>query len=300
MTKNNNRFYNETTVNALIAFCDEYCNVFDTFVKNIKSQKLKLPQQVIAADMLTRSRITVEALGRLFPLLLGHPNHKMNVFLLLRSQISDIFTYLCILTFEDTEDPKEIALSNESDLLDVDFFKAMLALHEENKRLLTIGGITKVVSSSDEDRNNAIKEELYQKYEHLLSSNKKPKSVQEIRVTTGSKHFTNDSEKRKNGLSNEKDKFERIMLYSSPSTKEQIAPLYSIFKYYSQFQHYSRGSMFFFKHKHLDHDIFGILIVVTTIYTVCELQYRRLLDGPNEYSESLKVLDNILEKIINQ
>jgi hypothetical protein len=224
----------------------------------------------------------------------------MSIFLVLRAQISDIFNYLYILTFIDSEDSEEIAIKNESGLLDIEFFKAMLTLHEENKRLLATGGISNVVSSSDEERNNAVKEELFHKYAHLLNQEKKPKSNQEIRSSTDNKHFTKAPEKRKGGISTEKEKFERIMLYSPQSTKEQIAPLYSIFKYFSQFQHYSRGSMFFFKHRHLDHDIFNILISLTTLYTVCELQYRKLLEGPNEYSENLKKLDAILERIINQ
>jgi len=270
------------------------------FVNDIKRQKLKLPQQIIAADMLTRSRSTVEALGRLFPLLTLHPSHKMNVFLILRAQISDIFSYLYLLTFSDPEDSEEIAIKNESGLLDLDFFKAMLTLHEENKRLLQIGGISKLVSSSDQERNSSIKEELFQKYSHLLDNDKKIKSIQNIRLTTDDKHFNLAPEKRKNNPTNEKEKFERIMLYSPQSTKEQIAPLYTIFKYFSQFQHYSRGSMFFFKHKHLDHDIVNILITLTTLYTVSELQYRKLLGGPNEYSDRLKKLDSILEKTLCQ
>lgn len=296
----NNKYYNESTIEALVAFCHEYCNVYDEFVTDVKSQTLSLPQQVIAADMLKRSRVIVESLYYIFPILRKHPNHKMSIFLLLRSQISDIFSYLSFLTFIAEEDPTELAIRNESDLLDSDFLKAILTLHEENKRLLETNGISQIVSSNDDARNAAVKEELLENYKHLLNEKNEVKSTKEIRNTTDSKHFSKDPDKMKKSLSNEKDKFERIMMYAPQGTKEQIAPLYSIFKYFSQFQHYSRGSMFFFKHKHLDYDVFNILIAVTSIYVVSELQYRKLLGGPNQYSERLKGVDAILVKIIQQ
>lgn len=293
----NNKYYNPQNIAVLVEFCEKYCEIFDLFVFQVKKQNLTRAHLIVSADMLQRSRITIGGLSQILPLFAEHPSHKMSVFLLLRSQLSDILSFLTLMTFVDETDANQTAFKNEIDLLDLDFLKAMLKLHDENERLRNIEGISQLLSSNDDVRIEAIKTELLETYSHLLNIEGKPKKIKDIRATTNDKFFAADMDKKNTGLSNEVDKYERILKYNNYKI---IAPIYSLFKYFSQFQHYSRASMFFFKHKHLDYDVINILTSFSILSMVCDLLYNNLIGKGNAYSEQLKDLDNIIMKIFKE
>jgi hypothetical protein len=183
------------------------------------------------------------------------------------------------------------------DWLDLDFLKAMLKLHDLNNQLKNYEGISQVVSSSDTQKNEELKKELLNSYRHLLNAQGKPKTLKEIRSTTNNKHFKIHPEKKAINLSNEKDKYERLLTFHNYTL---VAPVYAQFKYFSQFQHYSRGSMFFFEHRHLDYDIANILVLFTCQFMVADFQYKKVTAPENKYSIMLKELDNILNKLVSK
>jgi len=290
----NRQLYNKENIEILIRYCECYINVFDTFTAEVTKQKLN-PIQIVTADFLIRSRTTVEGVKALLTLFEKHPHHKMSIFLLLRSLASDILTYLCLLTFEDEADNSQTAFKNEVDWFDLDFLKEMLKQHELNESLRNIDGVSQLVSSNDNEKNNSIKKELLDRYRHLLNAQGKPKGIKEIRATTNNKHFKRHPEKKIVHFSNEKDKYERIITYQN---YKLMSPVYAQFKYFSQFHHYSRGSMFFFEHNHLDYDIVNMMVLFTSLYTVAELQYRKLMGPDNKYSQMLNQLDTILNDLL--
>jgi hypothetical protein len=295
----NDTLYTRENINKLTSFCQQYCEIYDEFIKETQLINSPLPHQVISSDILKRFRITTDALLQVMPLLLKHPNHKMSVFLLLRSQLSDLLAYLCLWTFIDKENPNDqTAYKNESDLFDLDLFVAMEIMYEQNIELSQFGEIGKILSSQDEARNTAIKAHLYEVFKNLVDpeTNKPYKKPAKIRSTTDAKFFKTPDEKNQI-FKSEAKKIERIKEYGDDATKEIMAPAFSAFKYFSQFQHYSRASMDFFRHANLNHDIINIVTSLTQLNVVSHLQYRHLTGDENKYSTKMKELLDLLGEI---
>lgn len=290
------KYYNATIITKLIYFCDKYCEVHSEFASNVKTQHWSNPYQAVVADMLMRSRVTIEGVSKLLPLLIENPHHKMSIFVLLRSQISDVLAYFCLLTFINPQKLDDtVAFQNESNLLDLDFVKAILQMNEEKVKLSRYATNGQILSSKN--RANAIRSNILKEYKHLFNSDNSFKKLQQIRDTTDQRFFGKDKKVKNESLSQETAKFKRIMLYSDENTQQALAPAFFFFKYFSQYHHYSRGSMNFFKHKHLDHDMLNVMMCFSLSYIVCDSHYRQLLGENNKYSLELSKLESLLAEI---
>ena len=190
-----------------------------------------------------RFRVNCEGLINLMQAFIEDYRLKVCVNLLLRSICSDVLTTTYLLTFYDTNDPENISLKNELDVISVEYLRSVKKMLEEDHELSETLGI-KTNNTIEEKRDwfKNIASELLNEDDNLKSRNQL-RSTTRKEIKIGLK--TNGS------FISEDEKFQRI----KEKGYSHFGCSFTNFKYYSQFQHFSPVSQKVIENKPF-HDTF--------------------------------------------
>lgn len=286
------------TIVLLREFCFEYINVYEDFAesKQGQTQTTSKIQESVSRDFIIRNRVHIESIYELLGLLNKHQHFKSSLFLILRGVIADILTYLYLMTFTTTNENDQTSLINELNILEKDFVAAMLALHNERNKMKNFSGLAKYFSGPPEKAEELILKFKFT-YAHLFENGdieNKLKDVTQLRKTSDIEFFNKDIKMISKSFKSEIQKHDWLLKFKN---YENMAPLYSLYKYFSQFHHYSRGSMVLYENDDFEQDIFYIIATFSNLLKVTDLQFKVLVGTENMYSKKLDLADQRLVEI---
>ena len=219
-------------------------------------------------DIFARFRLNIEGLLNLMDSFYEDYRLKVCVNLILRAICSDILTSLYLATFYDKEDPENIALKNELDLLRSEYLKSSKQTIEEEHIFLGLFNTNQKTTLEEKNK-------LFNKIAaELLDENGKLKTKKQIRETT--------NPKIKLGLTDsgsfltEIEKFNRI----KDKGLGQFGFVFIGFKYYSQFQHFNQASKSLIENNPLRDTFFMALTLENMLMTIDIIL--QLAKTPNE------------------
>lgn len=183
---------------------------------------------------------------------------KVCVNLLLRSICSDVLTAIYLLTFYDKDDPENISLKNELDIISTEYLRSVKKIIEEDHELMTLLSIEPTTSIEEKRKwYNSVSE-------NLSNEDGKLKTKNQIRLTT--------NDEIKEGLKtgglfiSEDEKYQRI----KDKGFTQFGFAFTIFKYYSQFQHFTLSSRDLIEHEPF-HDTFFMSLTIDQMLMTIDL-----------------------------
>ena len=276
--------YSENNLEQLITFFKSYCDIYHEFATETNEVKEDYNQQKnIARDFIIRHSVNAGALIQLLPFLKVNKAHKLPVHLILRTIISDVLISSALFTFVSNENNNE-ALENELNILRSQFIKAFLKIEEVEKKFAANNNLT---------MNIDVSEILRAKYASLFTGNK-VKSVKELRTKESLKFFSSESEMDAFKWQQEEQKLSRFK-------HDDYVRAFAIFKYYSQYQHYSPlASEVLELEGIIDRDFSQMIVCACYMTTNTEVMFKVLMGNENKYIDDLfkilKALKGNLEK----
>lgn len=285
-------------ITVLQSILIDYNKLVDDFAEYQIAKGVQLkPLQKASNDFLFRTRINNEALVPLLENYKTLPAGILPVGLLIRSVLSDFLTFCYLATFSHSKDANELSISNELALLERDFLKAMMEVGEIESR---IGDYNEAIRSAFENTEDFEKHvtKLKEDFKHLFKSEnsqlrlKKPK---EFRETSLPECF--DS-KEEFGLApsfmTEKYKWERM----SKRGFGKYVIVFTAFKFFSQFQHYSPMSSILVEEITEPYAFFHLLMAIDSMIIVSDMQIQVIDGNDSSYLAALRELENKLDDIL--
>jgi hypothetical protein len=283
---------------ALQLIISDYNSLLDEFaiVQIHRGSKLKTLQK-ICNDFLNRTRINNEAL---IPLLENYKTKRSAILpigLLIRSILSDFLAFCYLATFSHSKDPEEVSIENELDLLERDFLKSMMEvseleskIHEYNQNIPPAFEDNKAYEDHVEKVKNQFKH-LF-KEENTKLRFKKPS---EFRETSLPDCFDSKDEfATAPSFITEKYKWERMLRRGF----SKYVIVFTAFKFFSQFQHYSPMSAELIKEVSEAHAFFHLIMAIDSILIVTDMQIQ-IIDGKeSKYLPRLREIEKKLDGIL--
>lgn len=282
------------TIQLLCEFCLEFIEVYDDFAisREGKTEKTEKLEEALSRDFIMRSRIHMESICKILPLLNKHQHFKSSIFLLLRGLIADMLCHMYLMTFAISNDEKQTSLINELDIIETDFVKAMIIIFEEERKMQEQPEFSKFFT--DQSYNLDI---FKQNFVHLFKDEnieEKLKDVQKLRESSNQEMFNKDQKMFSKSFRDEKSKHEWLSNFNNYRT---MTPLYILYRYFSQFHHYSRGSMVLFGMDDFERDLSYILLTFSNLLKVSDMQYKILTGGDTHFSNRLNLAEKRLISI---
>ena len=234
-------------------------------------------------DIFARFRYNCEGLINLLNAFKEDYRLKICVNLLLRSICSDVLTAIYLLTFYDKDDLENKSLKNELDIISTEFLRSMKKTMVEDHELLKIHNISQSLSIEEkrESFNNVAKK--------LLNEEGEIKSRSQLRLTT--KEEIKDGLKTNGPFITEEEKYIRI----KNKGFAQFGFSFTVFKYYSQFQHFNLVSKELIENKPF-HDTFLMAFTIDQMLMTMDLILQVAKSSNSNFREEIKILrDNLVE-----
>lgn len=261
-------------VSKIIPCILQLCELLDSFADKQNGKQLNQLQKV-TTDLALRIRINLEAITPHFEKFdRGYMNESLPIALILRSVVSDIITFCYLGVFFNTEsDPKDQpSLDNELNLLDKDIIKSFEQVMDLEKEMGKI--IPALPKDLTEEKVNEIKNKIRKQFKDLFRENGQFKSPEEIRSSSLAKYF---AEGERTLVLTERSKADKIANYS---ILDKFSVAYNMFKYFSQFQHYSRFTLYLMQ-KETERNSFYFTVTIDLVYMMYIL-YFQLIDPKDE------------------
>jgi hypothetical protein len=279
----------------LIEIIKEFNNLTDDLAKEKVGAKLTVIQKA-CNDFMNRTRINNEALIPLLEIYKTDSSLLQPIGLVIRSMLSDFLTSCYLMTFHDPKDSTEESLTNELYVFDRDFLRSMLETMELEKIIHELNPAFKPIFK-DDDEYKAKVSTIKKIYPHVYKKSDpelRLKKIEEIRDTSDKKYFSSKEEFATvgGGFMSEKYKFERIK--SRGFAKYSTA--FISFKYFSQFQHYSKKAMDMLEDDFQNFGYFHLVASYNLALIATHFQIQ-LIDGTT--SKYIKRLDTLLPKLDN-
>lgn len=286
-------------ISTLQSLIKEYNSLLDEFAQaQIKSGKKLKTLQKVSNDFLNRTRINNEGL---LPLL---ENYKTQISaiqpigLLVRSILSDFLTFCYLATFSDGMDVEEVSIQNELDLLERDFLRSMLEVIEIESK---INQYNKNIPLEFEDREEyeAQIRDLKDRFKHLFINDKSDlrlKKPKEFRATSFQTFFHSKEEfATAPPFMTEKYKWERMIKRGF----SKYVTVFTAFKFFSQFQHYSPMSMELARKETEPYAFFHLIMAIDAIIIVTDMQIQ-IIDGKgSDYLPRLRKIEDSVSDIFS-
>lgn len=277
-------------IDCLIEVIKEYNEIVDEMAIAREGQQLSIIQKV-CNDFMNRTRINNEALIPMLTLYKDNTSLLLPIGLILRSILSDFLTSSYLITFHDAGDAQEQALRNELNILDRDFLRSMLKSMELEKSIHELNPDIAAMFA-DDAAYQAKKTSIQSKFPYLFKQENislRLLDVKELRATSDKDKFFSTPQEFAtvgSGFMSEEYKFDRI--------KQRGFAKYSTafisFKYFSQFQHYSKLGF-----KILDEEFEGFgyfhLVASINIMLISTWFQIMILEGQqNEFAQRINAL----------
>lgn len=246
----------------------------------------------VSHDFLLRIKLNTESIEDLCDRYAQKGSTMFPIGLILRSLISDIFTFNYLMLFYDEED-KGQSLKNELLLLERDFVSSMeeVTVSEyEAQQTSPLG------PDSQEGLQKRL-ERLRKDYEHLFDNiqSKKAKTTLQLRTTSLDKFFKDKNQRAMpHGMMGEKYKLTRLI---SRTEYQDFRLLFTIFKVLSQFQHYSFKSINLLE-KDFQNIFFYYMLLCLEFAFFDLIRQARTLIGNSTYDKMFKTLLKELQSIL--
>lgn len=226
-------------VKVLIDILKEFNTITDELANHMSGKSLNTIQKV-CNDFMNRTRINNEALIPIFEIYKSDASLLLPIGLIFRSMLSDFLTSSYLITFIHDDDKDENAIKNELLILDRDFLRSFLKAMELEKIIHSLNPDFQPPFNNEaafEERLQAIKSNFKILYKRNDIS-QKLKEPKEFRETSLNELFNGSQEYTTVGGSfmSEEYKFDRIKRLGFGKYATAFIP----FKYFSQFQHYSK------------------------------------------------------------
>jgi hypothetical protein len=230
--------------------------------------------------LLGKVRTNIESINSLFHLLRKDVKFKISINLLYRCIVDDIINFVYLLLFIDTNDINQISLGNELNVFHKEFLVSIMdatkakLIHDNEFSILTV--------KESEDAGESI---LYviKNNPELIKENGKGAANAEIRK--GTNHYFLEKLKKINGSNNLFLTEATKLSYIESSNFEHYNQLKYLFKYFSQFQHYTPESINLI-HKNMDTDIYNYVNTVEEVLYVIQVSLTILNFENKEYIQN--------------
>lgn len=268
------------SVGALKGIIVDYNALIDDFSFNQLEKAVDLKKiQKVSNDFLERTRINCEALVPLLEIYKTNSSMIQPIGLLIRSILSDFLTFCYLVTFAASGDETQESVQNELHLLERDFLRSMLEVGELESKL----------NEYNENIPNAFPSEvayqeslthIRQEFGHLYTGNAgdlRIKTPTEFRITTDQFYCDTPGEFANPGnFMTEKYKWQRMVRKGFG----KYVTTFSGFKFFSQFQHYSKMSMEMIREDSAGTIFFHLVLAINALLIMTDFQIQ-LIDGNN-------------------
>lgn len=285
-------------INALQSIIKEYNSLLDEFaiVQIHKGNKLKTLQKV-CNDFLNRTRINNEALIPLLEIYKDKRSSILPLGLLIRSILSDFLAFCYLATFSLEKDVNEVSIQNELDLLERDFLKAMLEVSELESKINQYDNNIPPAFADNKAYETHV-EKVKQQFKHLFKEENTQlrfKKPNEFRETSFPECFDSKEEfGTAPSFITEKYKWERMIRRGF----SKYVIVFTAFKFFSQFQHYSPMSAELTKEVSEAHAFFHLIMAIDSLIIVTDMQIQ-IIDGKeSKYLNRLREIEKNLDGIL--
>jgi len=285
-------------ISRLKKILDEYDLFIDGFYASINGRTPNLHQKTIA-DLLGRVKINLHSIGVLLNTLPDYSPTFFSIGLLNRTILADFISYCyltgILLTGKDrnmAEQEIDLVLVNELNVLDKTYAKAMIAMVQLESELPNFN--PNFVKALDGKDHLARLEKLKGMYKHLFEDNdvsKKLKSTAELRRTGSEKIFDRSQIKE--------DPKESVMHdFAVKHGFEKYAHTYLLFRFYSQFQHYSSQSMLLIRPEFNDYNFFYLIFTVNYSFILSDMIIQNLDSIDSGHLSRLREITSNLDDVL--
>jgi hypothetical protein len=287
-------------ISSLQSVIKEYNELLDEFaiVQVHKAAKLKTLQKV-CNDFLNRTRINNEALVLLLEIYKAKRSTILPIGLLIRSILSDFLAFCYLATFSNSKDADEISIQNELDLLERDFLKSMMEVSELESK---IDQYNENIPPAFEDNTAYEKhvEKIKHQFKHLFKSENTQlrfKKPSEFRATSLQDLFDSKEEfATAPSFITEKYKWERMVRRGF----SKYVIVFTAFKFFSQFQHYSPMSAELIREGSEAHAFFHLVMAIDSMIIVTDMQIQ-IIDGKDsKYLSRLRAIEKHLDNVLGE
>jgi hypothetical protein len=176
-----------------------------------------------------RFRLNIESILGLLPIFKNDHRHKFSIGLIARCICSDVLTVMYLMTFIDRDDPEQKTLRNELEIIGTETYKSLKEIAEVELKKAALTGNAEDLQVLIESS-----EKLDKEHAHLLNDNGKIKKRKEFRATSNPL-IINGLDGDASGLLTEKQKLLRAIDQGAYFPEDTFV----IFKYYSNYHHYT-------------------------------------------------------------
>lgn len=291
---------NSENISILQTMLKEFSLLIDEFsiIQINKRNKLK-PLQIVSNNLLNRTQINREALILLLE------NYKLKrsailpIGLLIRSILSDFITFCYLSSFSDKNDVDEISIQNELKLLERDYLMAMIEvgeiegnIHQYNKNIPT--------KFKNREAYELALNDVKELYKHLYKGENPQndlKEPKELRATSFTEFFDSKEEFEKpHNFITEKYKWKRMIKRGF----SKYVIVFTAFKFFSQFQHYSPDSAILTREITEPHAFFHLLMAFDSMIIVTHMQFQVIDGKESKYLPRLREIEKTLDNIIGK
>lgn len=292
--------FTKEKITLLSRTLSEYDILMDEFFGSLSGKKPNLHQHTIA-DLLIRVKINLHSIKALLPSLEDYSPTFFSIGLLNRTIIADFITYCYVTGILSAAnqrglDEKEInsILKNELNILELAYVKAMIAAVELESQLPQHN--PKFASVLENKNYSERLPKLKEMYKDLFQDNdinKKFKSTRELRADGSIKIFQPNEIKE-----DPKESF--MHKFSIENGFGAYAHSYLLFRFYSQFQHYSSNSLKLIKPDINDYNFFYLVFTVDYAFILTDMIIQQLDSIKSKYLGQLREITDQLEIVLRQ
>lgn len=291
-------FYSSKNIEHISKYIKNLVKIIDEFgtehsLKSRAGEFTPSPIQKVSNDFLHRLILKLKAIDNLLPLYSEDHYQIHSIGLLLRTILSDFLTFLYLASFNEPEAEEQRSLANELVMLERDFYESMIEASKVETDFAAMNG--KDDAEVEKEYDERIKR-INEIYKHLFldeDTTKRIKKAEEIRATSNRALFINSNElKRPNRMVSEKYKYDH--LNDVGFNKYKI--VFSMFKFFSQFQHYSKHSINMLRDEFRRFSFYYFILTLDLTNILVDFHFN-LYEGAKDQLEKLRELKNELATI---
>jgi hypothetical protein len=290
----------EGSVKALKKLVEDYNAIVDNFsmVQMAKNAQLTKIQKV-SNDFLERTRINCEALIPLLEIYEAKDAMIQPIGLIIRSTLADFLTFCYLVSFTSAGDEAQDSLQNELHILERDFLRSMLE----------VGEIESKLNEYNPNIPNAFESvETYQEhltaitnlFSHLYINEGgvlRIKTPSEFRQTSNPGYCDTPGVFENPGsFVTEKYKWQRMVRRDFG----KYVLTFSGFKFFSQFQHYSKMSMEMIRKDSAGTLFFHLTLAINAILIMTDFQIQLIDGNDGEFLKQLRELEEQFDDVIGE
>jgi hypothetical protein len=263
-------------IDELSSVLASYDMCMDNFYRSLLEAPLNFHQKIVS-DLLARIKINVHSIGLMLPAVKTYSPTFLSIGLLNRTIIADFITYCYLTSLLKAGNAKNLKeeeinriLENEINILDLAYVKAMIAAVKlEGQLPQSNPQFSKVFENKDHDEAiNRIKKTYSQFFKDGNPENAY-KGVSDFRSVSSNKIFDKDKIKQ--------DPKESVMhTFASENGFAKYTQSYLLFRFYSQFQHYSSHSITLIKPHLNDYNFFYLIFTLNYAFIASDMILQNL------------------------